>query len=137
MKKVFQNLISIIKYFFISIGAYMVLSNTICGFGQKSVIIPYTRTKFSDNFSKDIFWNNIAREQSKKDVIEYLGQPFEIDTLSQDCMNIKYKHYYQMIYSKEYKNMPFNFAWCMFSVYLDDNFKVVNKEEVWSNDKHR
>ncbi len=132
MKKMFQVLMSIVKYLLIIIGVFMLLSETICGFGQKSIFFPYVRTKVSERFSKDVFLNNITAQQSKEDVIKYLGEPYRIDTLGQDyCAN---KHYYRMIYSKEDSNKPFNFAWCMFIVYLDDNFNVVDKEEFWYDD---
>lgn len=132
MKKIVHFLASFIKYILMIIGVIVILLNTILGMGGYNNFYPYVSTQFKKDFNKYTYWNEVKDGQSKEQVLNLLGEPLSFDTLSSNyCDNIKYRHYYRMSYSKEDNNQYFNFAWCAFYIYLDDNFKVVNKEERW------
>lgn len=132
MKKVFYFLASFVKYILITIGAVVILFNTLLGVGQRNNFYPYVSTEFKKDFDKQIYWKEIKEGQTKEEVVTLLGEPLSFDTLSSNyCDNIKYRHYFRMSYSKEYYNEYLSFAWCAFDIYLDENFKVVNKEEHW------
>lgn len=130
MKKVFQFILSSIKTMLILIGLFIVLKNTILGVEDVNLFYPDISTHYSSGFDKNIFRNQIKNGMFQTEVEALLGKPLDIEKHK----DIFCGSAYRMTFSSD-KNLGYtDFAWRGFHIYLDENLRVIHKEEKWWED---
>ncbi|MEY4904387.1 MAG: hypothetical protein RLZZ292_2202 [Bacteroidota bacterium] len=122
---------STIKFILYLTGVWFLLSNTLIGFEQRSLIYPYIDTTFSKDFTMGN-WIKIQTKDNKNQVLALIGNPIHIDTLH-NCTILGEQALYKMSYSDN-GNWITDYAWCSFSLYLDSSQNIILKEQAWSDE---
>jgi hypothetical protein len=100
------------------------------GVGQKNLLYPYIDTKFAKDFSLKK-WKKIEKGMSQSEVTALLGKPLvQSDVMSKKSLFSPEKAFFEMQYTDDNAWIS-DYAWCVFTVYLDSTKNVILKESRW------